>query len=215
MHSSSLKLLFTQKKDPIQLYKCTHAASQTTPNNVATSLTAPYTWTWFVLHQSFSSLSSFRVYPGSWKASRSSPGTIPSGLLTMPFDWPGRKAVVGSPLYTRPTSCELLWRKCMFVRAVWPPESYIILWISWCWECRVWPFCSDRKLGDGLFLQCCREVASGYPDITFDSMIVDNTTMQVIRRLNETPLEFGKVSRCRYISTIHLPPCLFVFLAGC
>ncbi|KAF3860409.1 hypothetical protein F7725_000664 [Dissostichus mawsoni] len=34
------------------------------------------------------------------------------------------------------------------------------------------------KLGDGLFLQCCREVASGYPDITFDSMIVDNTTMQ-------------------------------------
>uniref|UniRef100_A0ACB8EMS1 Isocitrate dehydrogenase [NAD] subunit gamma, mitochondrial n=1 Tax=Sphaerodactylus townsendi TaxID=933632 RepID=A0ACB8EMS1_9SAUR len=34
------------------------------------------------------------------------------------------------------------------------------------------------KLGDGLFLQCCREVAAGYPDITFDSMIVDNTTMQ-------------------------------------
>ncbi|KAK9515381.1 hypothetical protein VZT92_026033 [Zoarces viviparus] len=36
------------------------------------------------------------------------------------------------------------------------------------------------KLGDGLFLQCCREVASGYPDITFDSMIVDNTTMQLV-----------------------------------
>lgn len=36
-----------------------------------------------------------------------------------------------------------------------------------------------RKLGDGLFLQCCREVAGGYPEITFDSMIVDNTTMQV------------------------------------
>lgn len=36
-----------------------------------------------------------------------------------------------------------------------------------------------RKLGDGLFLQCCKEVASGYPDIEFDSMIVDNTTMQV------------------------------------
>lgn len=40
-------------------------------------------------------------------------------------------------------------------------------------------FYPNRKLGDGLFLQCCREVASGYPDITFDSMIVDNTTMQV------------------------------------
>ena len=34
-------------------------------------------------------------------------------------------------------------------------------------------------MGDGLFLQCCKEVAAGYPDITFDSMIVDNTTMQV------------------------------------
>ena len=37
----------------------------------------------------------------------------------------------------------------------------------------------NRKLGDGLFLQCCREVASGYPDLQFDAMIVDNTTMQV------------------------------------
>ncbi|XP_010776622.1 isocitrate dehydrogenase [NAD] subunit gamma 1, mitochondrial-like [Notothenia coriiceps] len=34
------------------------------------------------------------------------------------------------------------------------------------------------KLADGLFLECCKEVASGYPEITFDSMIVDNTTMQ-------------------------------------
>ncbi|KAM4562810.1 isocitrate dehydrogenase [NAD] subunit gamma, mitochondrial isoform 1-T1 [Odontesthes bonariensis] len=38
------------------------------------------------------------------------------------------------------------------------------------------------KLGDGLFLQCCREVASGYPDIKFDSMIVDNTTMQLVSK---------------------------------
>uniref|UniRef100_A0A3Q2DIU5 Isocitrate dehydrogenase [NAD] subunit, mitochondrial n=1 Tax=Cyprinodon variegatus TaxID=28743 RepID=A0A3Q2DIU5_CYPVA len=38
------------------------------------------------------------------------------------------------------------------------------------------------KLGDGLFLECCREVASGYPDITFDSMIVDNTTMQLVSK---------------------------------
>lgn len=41
------------------------------------------------------------------------------------------------------------------------------------------PFLSwNRKLGDGLFLECCKEVASGYPEIPFDSMIVDNTTMQ-------------------------------------
>ncbi|CAI5648592.1 unnamed protein product [Oreochromis niloticus] len=38
------------------------------------------------------------------------------------------------------------------------------------------------KLGDGLFLECCKEVASGYPEITFDSMIVDNTTMQLVSR---------------------------------
>ncbi|KAL1020928.1 hypothetical protein UPYG_G00006520 [Umbra pygmaea] len=38
------------------------------------------------------------------------------------------------------------------------------------------------KLGDGLFLQCCREVAAGYPDITFDAMIVDNTTMQLVSK---------------------------------
>ncbi|XP_036389615.1 LOW QUALITY PROTEIN: isocitrate dehydrogenase [NAD] subunit gamma, mitochondrial [Megalops cyprinoides] len=38
------------------------------------------------------------------------------------------------------------------------------------------------KLADGLFLQCCKEVAAGYPDITFDSMIVDNTTMQLVSK---------------------------------
>ncbi|KAF6390154.1 isocitrate dehydrogenase (NAD(+)) 3 non-catalytic subunit gamma [Rhinolophus ferrumequinum] len=36
------------------------------------------------------------------------------------------------------------------------------------------------KLGDGLFLQCCKEVAACYPQITFESMIVDNTTMQLV-----------------------------------
>uniref|UniRef100_A0A4X2KAP1 Isopropylmalate dehydrogenase-like domain-containing protein n=1 Tax=Vombatus ursinus TaxID=29139 RepID=A0A4X2KAP1_VOMUR len=36
------------------------------------------------------------------------------------------------------------------------------------------------KLGVGLFLQCCKEVAAGYPSITFESMIVDNTTMQLV-----------------------------------
>nr|XP_044619214.1 isocitrate dehydrogenase [NAD] subunit gamma, mitochondrial isoform X1 [Equus asinus] len=38
------------------------------------------------------------------------------------------------------------------------------------------------KLGDGLFLQCCKEVAAGYPQITFENMIVDNTTMQLVSR---------------------------------
>ncbi|XP_035759043.1 isocitrate dehydrogenase [NAD] subunit beta, mitochondrial [Egretta garzetta] len=35
------------------------------------------------------------------------------------------------------------------------------------------------KLGDGLFLQCCEEVAELYPKIKFDTMIIDNCCMQV------------------------------------
>ena len=35
------------------------------------------------------------------------------------------------------------------------------------------------KLGDGLFLRCCQEIAQYYPEIKFENMIVDNTSMQV------------------------------------
>jgi len=35
------------------------------------------------------------------------------------------------------------------------------------------------KLGDGLFLRSCSEIAKLYPGIEFESMIVDNTTMQL------------------------------------
>merc|ERR1711997_576405 len=35
------------------------------------------------------------------------------------------------------------------------------------------------KLGDGLFLNCCKEVASLYPNIKFEEMIVDNASMQM------------------------------------
>eukprot|EP00092_Neocalanus_flemingeri_P051736 GFUD01060285.1.p1 GENE.GFUD01060285.1~~GFUD01060285.1.p1 ORF type:complete len:386 (+),score=114.04 GFUD01060285.1:65-1222(+) len=38
------------------------------------------------------------------------------------------------------------------------------------------------KLGDGLFLKCCTEVAALYPNIEFDQMIVDNTTMQLVSK---------------------------------
>ncbi|XP_009330388.1 PREDICTED: isocitrate dehydrogenase [NAD] subunit beta, mitochondrial-like, partial [Pygoscelis adeliae] len=34
------------------------------------------------------------------------------------------------------------------------------------------------KLGDGLFLHCCEEVAELYPKIKFDTMIIDNCCMQ-------------------------------------
>ena len=39
-----------------------------------------------------------------------------------------------------------------------------------------------RKLGDGLFLQSCREVAALYPNIQLDTMIVDNTCMQLVSK---------------------------------
>ncbi|OWF42799.1 isocitrate dehydrogenase [NAD] subunit gamma, mitochondrial-like isoform X2 [Mizuhopecten yessoensis] len=38
------------------------------------------------------------------------------------------------------------------------------------------------KLGDGLFLECCRQVACLYPDIEFSDMIVDNASMQMVSR---------------------------------
>ena len=38
------------------------------------------------------------------------------------------------------------------------------------------------KLSDGLFLDCFREVAAGYPDILADDRIVDNACMQLVTR---------------------------------
>merc|ERR1739844_754851 len=38
------------------------------------------------------------------------------------------------------------------------------------------------KLSDGLFLQCCNEIAKLYPNIKCDNMIVDNTTMQLVSK---------------------------------
>jgi len=36
------------------------------------------------------------------------------------------------------------------------------------------------KLSDGLFLECCREVASQFPDIEYNEIIVDNCAMQLV-----------------------------------
>lgn len=38
------------------------------------------------------------------------------------------------------------------------------------------------KLGDGLFLRCCREVAQQYPEIQYKELIVDNASMQMVMR---------------------------------
>ncbi|XP_036595584.1 isocitrate dehydrogenase [NAD] subunit beta, mitochondrial-like [Trichosurus vulpecula] len=37
------------------------------------------------------------------------------------------------------------------------------------------------KLGDGLFLRCCEEVAELYPKIKFETMIIDNCCMQLVQ----------------------------------
>jgi isocitrate dehydrogenase (NAD+) len=55
-----------------------------------------------------------------------------------------------------------------------------------------------RKQGDGLFLECCRQVAALYPKITFDSMIVDNASMQMVSRPDKfdvvvTPNLYGTI----------------------
>jgi len=40
-----------------------------------------------------------------------------------------------------------------------------------------------QKLGDGLFLRVCREMAEAeYPQVEFDSMIVDNASMQLVSK---------------------------------
>ncbi len=38
------------------------------------------------------------------------------------------------------------------------------------------------KLSDGLFLACARQVATGYPSITYKELIVDNACMQLVLR---------------------------------
>src|SRR5260370_8932137 len=38
------------------------------------------------------------------------------------------------------------------------------------------------KLSDGLFLKCCREVASHFPDVAYSEMIVDTPSLQLVFR---------------------------------
>uniref|UniRef100_A0A8K9WRA8 Isocitrate dehydrogenase (NAD(+)) 3 non-catalytic subunit beta n=1 Tax=Oncorhynchus mykiss TaxID=8022 RepID=A0A8K9WRA8_ONCMY len=40
---------------------------------------------------------------------------------------------------------------------------------------------STRNLVDGLFLQCCAEVAELYPKIKYDNLIIDNCCMQLVQ----------------------------------
>lgn len=44
------------------------------------------------------------------------------------------------------------------------------------------------KLGDGLFMRSCEEIAKMYPRIEFEKMIVDNTTMQMVSNPQQVSL---------------------------
>jgi isocitrate dehydrogenase (NAD+) len=54
------------------------------------------------------------------------------------------------------------------------------------------------KLGDGLFLKSCTEISKLYPNIEFETMIVDNTTMQMVSHPEQfdvlvTPNLYGNI----------------------
>lgn len=54
------------------------------------------------------------------------------------------------------------------------------------------------KLGDGMFLESCQEVAKLYPKIKFESLIVDNTCMQLVSKPHQfdvmvTPNLYGNI----------------------
>ena len=57
---------------------------------------------------------------------------------------------------------------------------------------------NSRKLADGMFLDCCTEVAKQYPEIEFDSMIVDNTCMQVGIQFDEIHVDVWSVWVCSW-----------------
>ena len=48
------------------------------------------------------------------------------------------------------------------------------------------PIIHFRKLSDGLFLRECQKISELYPDIEFNSMIIDNCCMQVKNTLTHT-----------------------------
>jgi isocitrate dehydrogenase (NAD+) len=37
------------------------------------------------------------------------------------------------------------------------------------------------KLSDGLFIECCKRVSRGFPEVTYDEIIVDNCCLQLVR----------------------------------
>uniref|UniRef100_A0A7N0TCS6 Isopropylmalate dehydrogenase-like domain-containing protein n=1 Tax=Kalanchoe fedtschenkoi TaxID=63787 RepID=A0A7N0TCS6_KALFE len=55
------------------------------------------------------------------------------------------------------------------------------------WSMRLSLGANIMKLADGLFLESCREIATKYPGIKYNEMIVDDTCMQLVSK----PEQFG------------------------
>ena len=67
------------------------------------------------------------------------------------------------------------------------------------------------KLADGLFLESCREVASKYPSIEYNEIIVDNCCMQLVQSPSKLK-SWSCDNDQKYFSQIALSVCCFVIL---
>ncbi len=58
-----------------------------------------------------------------------------------------------------------------------------------------------RKMSDGLFLECCREIAQKYPSIEYKEMIIDNACMQLV----QNPRQFDVLVKISHFHDIGMP----------
>ena len=56
------------------------------------------------------------------------------------------------------------------------------------------------KLADGLFLESCREVATKYPGIKYNEIIVDNCCMQLVSKPEQFDVMVGEFSIPWYLN---------------
>lgn len=67
------------------------------------------------------------------------------------------------------------------------------------------------KLADGLFLESCREVATKYPGIKYNEIIVDNCCMQLVSK----PEQFDVMVTTFYIIALLFPMGQLQFMHLC
>lgn len=90
---------------------------------------------------------------------------------------PPKRGETRSPPFTRPTSCKEI-------------EIFPLPFLAHILDTFPDPLSYYRKLGDGLFLQSCAEVAQLYPKVQYENIIIDNCCMQVYSASQFTLLIF-------------------------